>query len=603
MNVVLQALSWCSVQVTVLATVALGMDAMVGRRRPAARAIVAISALVAVVGLSATALCPLPAWGINWDSVIESLHPSQATAEVSAPNETSRLTRVDVPDPLVRNELSQKQLTVADRHASRSLTGSWAKIAGNWAFFAAALYLVGIVAMTLRIGLGLNAVRGYRRDSRPLTDRRLSELANGLRGELGCHREIELRENSSLGTAATIGWRRPIILLPRDWPNWTDVERRAVIAHEIEHVRRRDFPSWIIAQIGVALHFYHPLVHFLAARLRLQQELAADAAAARALGGQRLYVTTLAAMALRQSDALVAWPARAFLPSSKTFVRRIEMLHRSQSLRGDVSRPFLVVSLAAVSIAALCAAGFRSSAAAEKPGGDASNAAVGNTEEPTLQPKAVQDPGTKNFKNLNNLRNLALAIINDYEPKHGHVPPAVIQGPGGVPHSWRVELLPFLGQKALYDQYRMDEPWDSPANQKVLERMPEIFHSPYDDPKSTNSAYFALVGPGTVFEGADGITWKQLYDADGTTETILFIEAKRNIPWTKPEDIPFDPQKPLPAVGGFEEGRLSAAFADGHAARMKTEKIKDQLKWLIMRNDGHAIQWRGVFGDPPSKKK
>jgi hypothetical protein len=165
-----------------------------------------------------------------------------------------------------------------------------------------------------------------------------------------------------------------------------------------------------------------------------------------------------------------------------------------------------------------------------------------------------------------------------------------------------VELLPFLGQKALYDQYRMDEPWDSPANQKVLERMPEIFHSPYDDPKSTNSAYFALVGPGTAFEGADGITWKQIWSADGAADTILFIEAKRNIPWTKPEDIPFDPQKPLPAVGGFEEGHLSAAFTDGHAARMKTETIKDQLKWLIMRNDGHAIRWPRLFDDPPSKK-
>jgi hypothetical protein len=223
-------------------------------------------------------------------------------------------------------------------------------------------------------------------------------------------------------------------------------------------------------------------------------------------------------------------------------------------------------------------------------------AAVSNTDEP----KAVEadEPSPKAVKNLNNLRNLTLPINNDYVPKHGHLPPAVVRGPDGIPHSWRVELLPFLGQKALYDQYRMGEPWDSPANKKVLEQMPDIFRSPYDDPKSTNTAYFALVGPGTVFEGPDGITWKQIEAADGLDNTILFVEAKRNIPWTKPEDIPFDPQKPLPALGGWEEGHLSAAFADCHAARMKTEKIKDQLKWLIMRNDGHAIQW-----DPPSPKK
>ena len=176
---------------------------------------------------------------------------------------------------------------------------------------------------------------------------------------------IELRETTRLSTPATIGWLRPILLLPSDWRNWTDDERQAVLAHEIEHVRRNDFASWMAAQIGVALHFYHPLVHGLANRLRLQQELAADAAAARIVGGQRKYVTMLAAMALRQADQPLAWPASAFLPNSKTFVRRIEMLHRSKSLGGDVSRPVVFLSVAAVLVAAVCAAGIRGSVASD----------------------------------------------------------------------------------------------------------------------------------------------------------------------------------------------------------------------------------------------
>ena len=600
MNSLAQVLLWCPVQVTVLATAALAMDAMIGRRRPAARAVVAISALVAVVVLSATTLCPLPAWGINWDSHFGRLRQtSDLTAAASAPNAISKLARPDVPDHLASNNSSLKKLAVAEEHTNWSLASSWAKIAGNWAFFAAGLYLVGVIGMALRIGLGLAAVRGYRRNSRPIADRRLSELLNGLRAELGCLRDVELHENSNLGTAATIGWHRPIILLPSDWPNWTDVERRAVIAHEIEHVRRRDFPSWIIAQIGVALHFYHPLVHFLAARLRLQQELAADAAAARALGGQRPYVTTLAAMALRQSDAFVAWPARAFLPSSKTFVRRIEMLHRSQALRGDVSRPFLFVSIAAMAIAALCAAGFRSSAAADEPVAVAGNVtAVSDIEEPAVA--ETKNLLAKRGESQARVRQLLLALLN-YSAKHGQgqpwaeqgVPPAIVMGPDGkTPHSWRIEILPFLDQRALFDQYRMNEPWDSPDNKRVLERIPDVFRSPYDDPKSTNSGYFALVGPGTLFEGSKGIRWGQV--ADGTTTTIMLVEAKRNIPWTKPKDIPFDPEKPLPAVGGFEKGHFSAGFADGHANRFNTEKIKDQLKWLIMRSDGHPIQWPGI---------
>jgi beta-lactamase regulating signal transducer with metallopeptidase domain len=588
MNSLVQVLLWCPIQVTVLAAAALGLDAMIGRRRPAARALVATAALVAVVGLSATALCPMPAWGINWESLFG--HPSDQMAAASVPNELSRLKRSDVPHPLIGNDSSPTKTAAVVAPASWSLADGWAKVVDNGAFIATGLYLIGLVGMALRIGLGLSAVRGYRRNSRPLADRRLSELANSLCGELGCLRDVELREHSSLSTAATIGWRRPIILLPAEWRNWTYVERRAVIAHEIEHVRRRDFPSWIVAQIGVALHFYHPLVHVLATRLRLQQELAADAAAARALGGQRPYVTTLAAMALRQSDAFIAWPARAFLPSSKTFVRRIEMLHRSQSLRGDVSRPFLVVSLAAVAIAALCAAGFRNSAAANAPPAAADGTALASTDQPAAAAK--KDAPDKRHEIVYKIRNIALALYN-YENKHGHLPPAVVLGPDGkTPHSWRVELLPFLEQKSLYDQYRMSEPWDSPHNQLVLKQMPHIYHSPYDDPKSTNSACYVLVGPGTAFEKPEGTKLNDI--TDGLASTVTVVEAKRNIPWTKPEDIAFDPEKPLPALGGFEEGHFSAGFADTHANRFNTERAKDQIKWLILRNDGHSIEWGGV---------
>ena len=43
---------------------------------------------------------------------------------------------------------------------------------------------------------------------------------------------------------------------------------------------------------------------------------------------------------------------------------------------------------------------------------------------------------------------------------------------------------------------------------------------------------------------------------DGTSNTLMIVEAKRNIPWTKPEDLSFDPDKPVPELGGFVEGRI-----------------------------------------------
>ena len=96
---------------------------------------------------------------------------------------------------------------------------------------------------------------------------------------------------------------------------------------------RGDFLTGLIAQISVALHFYHPLAHWLAKRLRLEQELAADAWGAALSGGSPTYLVTLAQMALRREDRSLAGPARAFLPSRGTLVTRIEMLRNNHVFR------------------------------------------------------------------------------------------------------------------------------------------------------------------------------------------------------------------------------------------------------------------------------
>jgi len=187
----------------------------------------------------------------------------------------------------------------------------------------------------------------------------------------------------------------------------------------------------------------------------------------------------------------------------------------------------------------------------------------------------------------NNLLLIALAM-HHYHDLNKHFPAASIVGPDGkTPHSWRVELLPLLQQQAIYSQYRLNEPWDSENNKQVLAQIPDVFHNPYDDAKSTNSGYFAVVGPGTVFEGHVGVKLRDI--TDGTSNTLMIVEAKRNIPWTKPEDIPFDPDKAVPELGGFVDGRFTAAFADGSVRSLRTDDAIDHLKWLIMRNDGHSI--------------
>ena len=197
---------------------------------------------------------------------------------------------------------------------------------------------------------------------------------------------------------------------------------------------------------------------------------------------------------------------------------------------------------------------------------------------------------SRRTQSVNHMKQLALAMHN-YHAMHGHFPSAVVTGPDGrTPHSWRVELLPFLDQKPLYQQYRMDEPWDSASNRKVLESRPEVFGYPGSGDDPTHAAYFAVVGPNTIFP-ADGKGTEIREIRDGTTTTILVVEAKRPIPWTKPEDIPLDPDGPPPKFGGFQSQfrGYNVSFADGSVRFLLDTIDANTLKALFTRAGGEVI--------------
>jgi hypothetical protein len=157
-------------------------------------------------------------------------------------------------------------------------------------------------------------------------DTDMARLLEEVRASMGCRRRVEIRETPDLTAPATAGWWNAVILLPEDWRSWDGHERRAVFAHELAHVCRDDYFTGVVARVALALHFYHPLVHWLAARLQVEQEVAADALGARFAGGKALYLQSLSRLALRQDGRRPCWPVRAFLPAKETLIRRIAML-------------------------------------------------------------------------------------------------------------------------------------------------------------------------------------------------------------------------------------------------------------------------------------
>ena len=205
---------------------------------------------------------------------------------------------------------------------------------------------------------------------------------------------------------------------------------------------------------------------------------------------------------------------------------------------------------------------------------------------------------------MNNLKQLALGVYL-YADKHGdRFPPPVVVGPDGkTKHSWRVEVLPLLNladTDAVYKEYRLDEPWDSEHNRKLIDKMPAVFRDPHEDASSTNASYFMPTGKGTIGGSEDGV--KILDIKDGTANTIVLVDAKRNIPWTKPEDIEIDadPTKPLPKFGGhlIPEGLFVAAFADGHVECIAGEVDPKFLRALFTIAGGEAIP---NVASPPGK--
>ena len=193
-------------------------------------------------------------------------------------------------------------------------------------------------------------------------------------------------------------------------------------------------------------------------------------------------------------------------------------------------------------------------------------------------------------QSANNLKQLALAMHNYHDAMRSFPPQATYNKNGKPLLSWRVMLLPYLDQKDLYSEFHLDEPWDSEHNKKLLAKMPKLYASPLQDENSLKeyaSHYQGFIGKGAIFDGKEGVKITDI--VDGTSNTIMFVEASKAVPWTKPEDMPFDPAKTLPKLGFPGASGYMAAMCDG-SVRMISHKItKETLRNAIMRNDGNPL--------------
>ncbi|WP_164103284.1 DUF1559 family PulG-like putative transporter [Candidatus Laterigemmans baculatus] len=194
---------------------------------------------------------------------------------------------------------------------------------------------------------------------------------------------------------------------------------------------------------------------------------------------------------------------------------------------------------------------------------------------------------------MRQLKHLSLAI-HAYHDTFGHLPTAAATDEQGRPLlSWRVQLLPYLGERELYEKFRLDEAWDSAHNRELIPQMPEVFYIPLSRHLQRDGrANFAVPGgEGSMFPPGEVARFQQVTDGLSNTIMVTEVDDEHAEIWTKPGAYGIDPENPERGLGGHFPGVFLTAYGDGSARAVPLDLPKDSLRGLFTRSGGETVQW------------
>jgi hypothetical protein len=193
----------------------------------------------------------------------------------------------------------------------------------------------------------------------------------------------------------------------------------------------------------------------------------------------------------------------------------------------------------------------------------------------------------------NNLKQIGIGIHN-YHDVNNRLP-SNTYGPDGKPLlSWRVHILPYAEQDALYKQFKLDEPWDGPNNRRLVSQMPRLYITSDTRARAGEGKTFyrGFAHKGAVFEKpafkGDGVNFARM--TDGLTNTILVVEAGEAVEWTKPDDLDFGPGRPLPPLGAGRAGdQVLVLMGDGTTRHYAKSMSESTWRALISYNGNEVV--------------
>jgi prepilin-type processing-associated H-X9-DG protein len=194
------------------------------------------------------------------------------------------------------------------------------------------------------------------------------------------------------------------------------------------------------------------------------------------------------------------------------------------------------------------------------------------------------------MKDQNNLKQMSLAVYDNerqYESISQYARDERGQAQEGL--SFRVGLLPYMGESSLHRQFDLSQSWDSPRNRPHSNTPVMTYISPLDQkPTTIETPYRTFVGGGAIFDERSKST-SIISITDGTSNTILFIHATEQVPWASPRELKYDPNGPLPTFGHpTVPTGYNVAMADGSVRFIRKTIPEKTLRMMITKSGGEV---------------
>ncbi len=199
---------------------------------------------------------------------------------------------------------------------------------------------------------------------------------------------------------------------------------------------------------------------------------------------------------------------------------------------------------------------------------------------------------------IRNLERIADAL-NAYAADHGTYPPSVTRDASNAKlHSWRVLILPYLGEEELYNKFDLDLAWDHPKNMQATYEIPSVYQHPNSAANAMyyQSAYYLITGQGTLFPNSGPLGPDQV--TDDLSQTILVTEGTPIIAsgyWTEPIDLDFAKiqgklgTNPGNEPGGLLDDGVAVVTVDGRGHFVPDTIEPMTFRSLITPNGGERM--------------